>query len=111
LEISWIASFSLLEGGVTVLRLTLGTPGGVSITRGDRGAGLQLGDEKSAMKIFKKIRLKPLSEKQKIGHLREGVQYSCGCRHDAFWDTQAGLLCENKIKSVKISLNFNFIRF
>jgi len=28
LEISWFASFSLLEGGVNVLRLTLDTPGG-----------------------------------------------------------------------------------
>jgi len=29
--------------GVIVLRLTLGTPGGVGIARGDWGAGLQLG--------------------------------------------------------------------
>ena len=45
LEISWFASFSMLEGGCNVPQLTRSTPRGVQIMRGGRGAGLQLGDD------------------------------------------------------------------
>jgi len=41
-------------------------------------------DEKSAMKIANKIRLKPLSDQQKIGHRRKAKQSSRGHRHQAF---------------------------
>jgi len=44
--ISWFASFSmLLEGGCNVPRMTRSTPGGFCVTRGDRGAGVQLGGD------------------------------------------------------------------
>jgi len=44
-EISWIASFSLLEGGgeVTGPHPTRSTSGGVRVVRGYRGAGVQRG--------------------------------------------------------------------
>ena len=166
----------MVGSGCNVTRLTRSTPGGVRITRGGRGAGVQWGgtaaedvwpfwarvgnrwwssqagrkpacsnlvpawqlvgsdtrrmlkptvtlfglrgrwstarwlDEKSAIRLTK-IRLKPLFDQLKIGHRRKAVQNSSGRRHHAFWDAQADLLCENKMKSVKISQNFNFVRF
>jgi len=62
------------------------------------------------MKITKESVSKPHSDQQQIGHSRKGVQYSCGIDITLFWTRRQVYICENKIKSVKISQNFNFVR-